>query len=104
MHARLLQQQVHQPSSSSSQGTGIAKPNFWKRPKVDYFFLVAAVMAPFRFILRFKWKRISRFIDHELLADPVHLNETGGEIVTELVVEWLLKENVEKAIKEAASS
>jgi hypothetical protein len=34
----------------------------------------------------------------------VHLNETGGEIVTELVVEWLLKENVEKAIKEAASS
>jgi lysophospholipase L1-like esterase len=102
MQARLLQQ-VHQPPPSSSQGTGIAKPNFWKRPNVDFYYLYAAVMAPFRVILGFQWKRISKVVDHELLADPVHLNENGGEIVTELVVEWLLKEKVEKAIKEASS-
>jgi lysophospholipase L1-like esterase len=116
MQERLLQVQVHQqppPTSSSSSSAatkGIAKRSpkqnnyFWKRPNVKVGFMVAAVIAPFRFILGFKWKQISKFMDYELLADAVHLNETGGEIITDLVVEWLLKEKVEKAIKEASAS
>jgi lysophospholipase L1-like esterase len=119
MQERLLQVQVHQqpPSSlsssslSSSEATkGIANQPpkkhkyFWKRTNVIVFVMVAALMAPFRYILGFKWKRISEFMGFELLSDSVHLNETGGEIITDLVVEWLLKEKVEKAIKEASSS
>ena len=81
-----------------------AKSTIWKRPSVDYIFLYSALIPSLHFLSGMTWKRLGDFLGYELFSDTVHLNERGGEIITDLVVEWLFEEKVEKAIQEATTS
>lgn len=67
---------------------------------VDYFALVAIIMNPlFHMAGRiFTWNRLSALVGNTILSDGVHLNETGKDEVVDVVVDWLLKKNVAKAI------
>lgn len=45
-----------------------------------------------------KWSTLGSLVGHRLLHDGIHLNERGGAELTSLIVEWLVKKGVAKAI------
>jgi hypothetical protein len=82
------------------------KHYLWRKVPVDYCIVLGALMAPFRHLFGFQWTwtTLAKPLGNVLLAgDSLHLNESGAAIVTELVVEWLLKVKVQKAIQAASS-
>lgn len=76
------------------------KPNKQNSWSVDYFFPVA-VMMNFLFHLMpgfFTWNSLSKPFGNLLLSDGLHLNDYGSDTVTEVVIEWLLANNIAKSI------
>jgi len=66
---------------------------------VDLFFPVALFMNPLYHVLPFfTFNMLSAPFGHSLLSDGLHLNENGRDEMVELVVEWLVKKNIAKAI------
>ena len=76
------------------------KPNKKSALSVDYFFPVCFVMSAFFHLLPgfVTWKTLSKPFGHLLLSDALHLNERGAETVNEVIVDWLFKNNIPKAI------
>lgn len=68
-------------------------------PPVDYFCYLAFFMNPLYIAVPFlDWNKLSAPFSHKLLSDGLHLNENGKDEVVGLVVDWLMKKNVAKAI------
>jgi lysophospholipase L1-like esterase len=42
-----------------------------------------------RFVLQVSWNDMSRWIGNTILTDGIHLNDEGGAIVTNFVIDWL---------------
>jgi lysophospholipase L1-like esterase len=71
----------------------------WNTLSVDYFLYVALIMNPLYLAIPFlNWNKLSALFSHKLLSDGLHLNENGKDEVVELIVDWLMKKNVAKAI------
>ena len=76
------------------------KPNKSRGVKVDNFFAVACYMGMLYHLFAgvFTWDGLSNQFGHLLLSDGLHLNDRGKDIVVDLVVEWLMTNNIAKAI------
>jgi lysophospholipase L1-like esterase len=71
----------------------------WNTPSVDFYFPIAMIMNPLYLALPFvDWNKLSAPFSHKLMSDGLHLNENGKDEVVDLVVDWLMKRNVAKAI------
>jgi lysophospholipase L1-like esterase len=61
--------------------------------------LICTLMMPIYHVARLRsWNTLSVIVGNKVLADGLHLNEHGRDIVVGLIVEWLLSANVAKAI------
>jgi acyl-CoA thioesterase-1 len=70
-----------------------------KAVSVEKFFLLFSWMMPAYHIFRVgSWNTLSAMVGNTVMTDGIHLNERGAAVVTDLIVEWLLKANVAKAI------
>ena len=66
---------------------------------IDKFAVVAAIMNVMHHFLGVSWNAMSGPLGGNcVLSDNLHLNEDGGEIVSDAVVEWLFRKNIHKAI------
>jgi lysophospholipase L1-like esterase len=67
---------------------------------VDFFFPIAVVMNTLyhTFPNFFSWNLLSSLVSNSLLTDGLHINERGADLCADLVVDWLLKVGVAKAI------
>jgi lysophospholipase L1-like esterase len=69
---------------------------------IDWFFPVSAIQCFlfYSFPGVFSWRSLSANIfGHTIMSDGLHLHETGSEIVVDLIVEWLIKQDVSKVIQ-----
>ena len=76
------------------------KPSKRKGLSVDSFFWPCCAMSALYHLFPgfFTWNGLSKPFGHILLTDGLHLNDTGRGVVVDLVVEWLMANNVAKAI------
>jgi lysophospholipase L1-like esterase len=78
------------------------KRRSWNTPSVDWFFWISVVMNPLFHVIPFfswcNWNSLSKPFSHAILNDGLHLNEHGRDEVVDLIVDWLLKKNIAKAI------
>eukprot|EP00527_Entomoneis_sp_CCMP2396_P002606 CAMPEP_0198140110 /NCGR_PEP_ID=MMETSP1443-20131203/3323_1 /TAXON_ID=186043 /ORGANISM="Entomoneis sp., Strain CCMP2396" /LENGTH=346 /DNA_ID=CAMNT_0043802439 /DNA_START=94 /DNA_END=1134 /DNA_ORIENTATION=+ len=76
------------------------KPNKAKALSADYFFPVSVIMCALYHLLpgMVTWNSMSKLFGHLLLSDGVHLNERGRDTVVEVIVDWLLRNNIAKAV------
>jgi lysophospholipase L1-like esterase len=67
---------------------------------VDYFFPLGLLMNPLFHLLFFifDWNRLSALVGNVVLSDGLHLNERGRDEVVTVVVDWLVRSNISKAI------
>jgi lysophospholipase L1-like esterase len=56
---------------------------------VRLFFLPAIVFAFPRFLFGTSLKTLGKIINNQVMFEGLHLNETGGQVITTLVVQWL---------------
>jgi lysophospholipase L1-like esterase len=71
----------------------------WNTPSIDLAIYSALIMNPLYLAMPFmNWNRLSAPFSHKLMSDGLHLNENGRDEVVDLVVDWLMKRNVAKAI------
>jgi acyl-CoA thioesterase I len=77
--------------------------NKWTWPYT--YFMVAALMEyPIRFVTHFvagltiPWNTLCQPFGYTVLSDGLHLNERGRDILVQVVVEWLHRKNLAKAI------
>jgi len=61
----------------------------WK-PPVDFFLPLSIVMGVLHHVFGVSWNQLSRFVGNTVLSDSLHLNETGANVVANVVTEWLL--------------
>jgi hypothetical protein len=61
---------------------------------VRLFFLPAIVFALPRFLFGTSLKTLGKIINNQVLFEGLHLNETGGQVITTLVVIWLQAKGV----------
>jgi len=59
---------------------------------------LALIMIPLRVFLGMSWKSMTGLSGGSILHDTLHLNEDGGDVIADIVVEWLFLKNVHKAI------
>jgi lysophospholipase L1-like esterase len=62
---------------------------------------LAMLMNPLHHLLGgavFSWNLMSRVVGNAVLSDGLHLNDTGRDVLVDLICEWLIKANVAKAI------
>jgi lysophospholipase L1-like esterase len=68
----------------------------------DYFIPVSMWMCFLFYIPVFAgfltWNTLARVVGNTVLSDGIHLSENGRDVIVELVVDWLNKKNVAKAI------
>lgn len=69
---------------------------------IDSFSPHSSLATTLHFILGFPFTLLFRPLRHALLTDSVHLNENGGTVVSNLVVQWLWDASVEQAITNAS--
>jgi lysophospholipase L1-like esterase len=71
----------------------------WSIP-VDYFPLIAMVQNPiYHLVTLFStWNLLSEPFGFHVMSDGLHLNERGRDILVDLIVEWLTKKGIAKAI------
>lgn len=56
------------------------------------------VQAPLHHLLGLSWKSMTGLSSGCILHDALHFNEDAGDIMADLVTEWLFQKNVHKAI------
>jgi lysophospholipase L1-like esterase len=71
----------------------------WALP-VESVMVLLLIMNPLYHLFGgiFTWNRMSAMVGNVVLSDCLHLNDTGRDILVDLIVEWLIKANVAKAI------
>lgn len=71
----------------------------WSMP-FDYWLIAAALLNPMFHLMTMvaTWNLLSKPLGFVVLADGLHLNERGRDVVVDLVVDWLTRRNVAKAI------
>jgi lysophospholipase L1-like esterase len=71
----------------------------WSLP-IDYWTLACGLQNPIYHVLTMfsSWNFLSRPFGFYVMSDGLHLNERGRDVVVDLVVEWLNRKNVAKAI------
>ena len=58
----------------------------------------AAICCPLHYFLMIPWKAFPTLSGGSIMHDAVHLTEDGGDIVADVILEWLFLKNVHKAI------
>lgn len=66
--------------------------------KVDMMVPLATILAPLHLSFGVPLNALSGITKNCILSDCVHLNEQGGEIMADVVCQWLFMKNVHKAI------
>lgn len=76
------------------------KNNKWGSLSVDYYLPLNIIMTTLYTLLpgMISWNTLSKPFGNLLLSDGLHLNDTGRDVVVDTVVEWLLQNNIAKAI------
>jgi acyl-CoA thioesterase I len=75
----------------------------WTLP-YPYFMVATMVEYPIRYVAQFaagivvSWITLSKPLGYTVLSDGLHLNERGRDILVSVVVEWLHRKNLAKAI------
>jgi acyl-CoA thioesterase I len=75
----------------------------WTLP-YTYFFMAVLLEYPIRFVAHFvagiavPWNTLCQPFGYTVMSDGSHLNERGRDILVQVVVEWLLRKNLAKAI------
>jgi lysophospholipase L1-like esterase len=70
---------------------------------LDLWWLAAAIQCPcmhvFPLVGIITWNRLSKFFfGYCVLSDGIHLNESGRDILVQLIIEWLYERNIAKTI------
>ncbi|CAB9506966.1 GDSL-like Lipase/Acylhydrolase [Seminavis robusta] len=57
-----------------------------------------AVQAPLHSLLGASWNSMTFMSSGCILHDTLHINEDGGDVIADVVTEWLFQKNIHKAI------
>jgi acyl-CoA thioesterase-1 len=78
----------------------ILEKNHGRKTSLGMYSLKMALMCPPYHLLgsACSWNMLSSLVGSTILTDGVHLNERGSDALVDLIVEWLIKSHVAKAI------
>jgi lysophospholipase L1-like esterase len=69
---------------------------------VDYFIPISIWMCYMYYIPIFTgwmtWNKLATVVGNSVMSDGIHLSEKGRDVIVELIVDWLNKKNIAKAI------
>lgn len=77
----------------------VTKNNGGKKAADPMMMMVySAISCPLHYFLGVPWKAFSFLSGGSIMHDAIHLTEDGGDVVADVVVEWLFLKNIHKAI------